>query len=157
MPEITDAAAYWDAYASGTAEPAPAEPVFVWTQYPDWGPGPEPLGMARTALELGGSRGRGRRAGHQRRDHDRSRSVAGAAPAGQMRWGAIAGVRFVQADVTEFLTTTDVQWDAVYSIWDALWFSDPQRLLPLVHSRLQPAARWCSPTPRPSRIPTGCR
>ncbi|GAA2798872.1 class I SAM-dependent methyltransferase [Saccharopolyspora taberi] len=139
MSDITDAATYWDAYAARTAAHAAEEPAFGWTQYPHWGPGRELLGSPRTALELGCGRG------------DAVAALAGAGvdatgidlsgeqhEYAQRRWGEVDGARFVQADVTEFLSRTQQQWDAVYSIWGAVWFTDPAGLLPLVHDRLAP-------------------
>jgi hypothetical protein len=43
--------------------------------------------------------------------------------------------------MAEFLESADTGWDAVYSIWGALWFTDPERLLPLIHGRLNPGGR----------------
>ncbi|WP_370462982.1 hypothetical protein [Nocardiopsis sp. FR26] len=51
---------------------------------------------------------------------------------------AVPGVAY---GVTEFLTGTDRKWDAVYSVWGALWFTDPEILLPLVRERLEPGGR----------------
>jgi SAM-dependent methyltransferase len=42
----------------------------------------------------------------------------------------------------EFLAEADERWDAIYSIWGAAWFTDPDRLLPTVHARLTPGGRF---------------
>ncbi|QWF85644.1 hypothetical protein [Amycolatopsis sp. CA-230715] len=41
----------------------------------------------------------------------------------------------------DFLTTADQRWDAIYSIWGAVWFTDPTILLPAVLDRLTPGGR----------------
>ncbi|WP_242454792.1 class I SAM-dependent methyltransferase [Bailinhaonella thermotolerans] len=58
------------------------------------------------------------------------------------RWGHLPGARFVQADAAGYLADTAQRWEAIYSIWGAVWFSDPARLLPLVRARLAPGGRF---------------
>ncbi len=41
----------------------------------------------------------------------------------------------------DYLTATEQRWEAIYSIWGALWFTDPARLLPLIHERLVPGGK----------------
>jgi hypothetical protein len=35
----------------------------------------------------------------------------------------------------------DQRWDAIYSIWGSLWFTDPDQLLPLVLQHQRPSGR----------------
>ena len=55
--------------------------------------------------------------------------------------GRHPAARYIHSDVVEFLATADQRWDAIYSIWGALWFTDPQQLLPLIHQCLIPGGR----------------
>jgi SAM-dependent methyltransferase len=145
MSTITDYAGYWNHYAHGvedeTAEDA-LKHAFGWTQYSGHGPGDELLGEPATALELGCGRGNATAAlatkGIEATGLDISTVQCEQA---RKRWGHLSGAQFVQADVVEFLTDTGQRWDAIYSIWGALWFTDPERLLPLVHDRLTPGGR----------------
>ncbi|KOX16951.1 bifunctional 2-polyprenyl-6-hydroxyphenol methylase/3-demethylubiquinol 3-O-methyltransferase UbiG [Nocardiopsis sp. NRRL B-16309] len=140
----TDIPGYWDRYAQGVAPPDSEEesaPVFEWTQYPGHGPGAELLGEPAYALELGSGRGE---------------AVAALASTGVMatgvdispvqvdqarkRWGHL-GAEFHREDVVAFLRDADQRWDAIYSVWGAVWFTDPEVLLPLVHERLEPGGR----------------
>lgn len=57
------------------------------------------------------------------------------------RWGHLPGARFVQGEAVEFLARTGDRWHAIYSIWGAAWFTDPDRLLPLVRDRLTAGGR----------------
>ncbi|MFD6070289.1 class I SAM-dependent methyltransferase [Amycolatopsis lurida] len=136
---------YWDHYAyrtaSADAEPASAD-AFGWTQYPGHGPGQELLGDPRSALELGCGSG----------DAVAALAMGGVDATGVdlsgvqhelacRRWGHVPGVRFKHADVLEFLAEADRTWEAIYSIWGALWFLDPAVVLPLVRERLTPGGR----------------
>lgn len=53
------------------------------------------------------------------------------------RWGP-EGARFVCAEVLEHLRADSQTYDAVYSIFGAVWFTDPEELLPLIAQRLNP-------------------
>lgn len=53
------------------------------------------------------------------------------------RWGP-SGIRFHCAEVLDYLRGSDETWDAVYSVFGAIWFTDPLKLLPLIASRLNP-------------------
>ncbi|MFJ9583599.1 class I SAM-dependent methyltransferase [Streptomyces acidicola] len=112
---------------------------FNWTQYPDHGPGPELLGEPRTVLDLGC--GSGRNTAHL--------AVRGARAVGvdfspvllgeaRERWGDVPGLRFVERDAAGFLAETDERFDAICSVHGAVWFTDPEILLPLVRKRLAP-------------------
>ncbi|GHD37375.1 methyltransferase domain-containing protein [Nocardiopsis kunsanensis] len=130
---------YWDRYASGVD--ADEEP-FAWTQWgAGHGPGVELLGDPATSLELGCGRGVEvaalARAGVAAEGIDLSPVQAEQARA---RCEPVGG-QVHQGDVLEFLRGTDRTWDALYSAWGAVWFSDPRELLPLAHERLSLGGR----------------
>lgn len=141
--EITDHAGYWDHYAGGVGQEAEAlKNAFGWTQYDGHGPGDELLGDPVTAAELGSGRGNAVAAlaskGIEATGIDISPVQCEQA---RRRWGHLPGARYVQADVVDYLATTGGQWEAIYSIWGALWFTDPEILLPLLRQRLTPGGR----------------
>lgn len=142
---LRDTAGYWDRYASGLAEQTPQDAIkdaFGWCQYSGHGPDDELLGEPATALELGSGRGNAVAAlatkGVGASGIDVSPVQADRA---RERWGHLAGTEFVHGEVLAYLTETDRRWDAVYSIWGALWFTDPDLLLPLIHDRLTQGGR----------------
>jgi SAM-dependent methyltransferase len=144
-PIITDPARYWDHYAAGVSDETREDVLksaFSWTQWEDHGPGDELLGEPLSALELGSGRGNAVAAlatkGIEATGIDLSPAQHEIATG---RWGDVPGARFLTADVIEFLTTEDQQWDAIYSIWGALWFTDPHTLLPLIRDRLSPGGK----------------
>jgi len=142
MPMITDPIRYWDHYAARVPEEdreTALKHAFEWTQYKGHGPGDELLGDPLSALELGCGRGAAVAALALKGVHATGIDLSDAqCRAAQERWGRIPGARFVLGDVIELLTNTERCWDAIYSIWGALWFTDPRRLLPLVRDRLTP-------------------
>ncbi|GHG66288.1 class I SAM-dependent methyltransferase [Streptomyces griseocarneus] len=140
-PPLTSAE-YWDLYKPYRAEgeqPAPTTDRFEWTQFPGHGPGPEVLGAPRHALELGP--GEGTDAVHLARLGIQVTAVDFSAfqiERARRWWSDVPGVRFVHADVCEFLSRDTTEYDAIYSMWGAAWFTDPEFLLPLVAKRLVP-------------------
>ncbi|WP_308401539.1 class I SAM-dependent methyltransferase [Streptomyces roseoverticillatus] len=122
-------AEYWDLYKpyrGEGAQPAPLADRFEWTQFPGHGPGPELLGTPRTALELGP--GEGTDAVHLARRGVQVTAVdfSTAQVARACRWWAhLPGVTFVHADVCSFLMSEAAEYDAIYSVWGAVWFTDP--------------------------------
>lgn len=145
MPVIADQAGYWDHYAKGVSEEAREDALknaFGWTQYEGHGPGDELLGDPVTALELGSGSGNAVAAlatkGVEATGLDISPVQIENA---KKRWGRLPGAGYVQGDAISYLTQTARQWDAIYSIWGAVWFTDPVRLLPLVHDRLTPGGK----------------
>jgi SAM-dependent methyltransferase len=129
----------WDAFAESVKETADrGEPEFRWTQYQGHGPGVEVLGGPGKALELGF--GTGRALGFL---VGRGVDVTGvdlspvATAAVRQRWGP-HGAEVVCGEVLEHLAAAGGVYDAVYSIFGAVWFTDPVRLLPLVRRRLRP-------------------
>ncbi|MYQ49210.1 methyltransferase domain-containing protein [Streptomyces sp. SID4985] len=140
MPAQHDIAAeteLWDAYAA-SAFKDDAEPGFRWTQYAGHGPGPELLGDVRSVLEIGCGTGRAlaylARDGVVARGVDLSPVMVKKATA---KWVG-TGADFACAEVLEYLGTHEETYDAVYSVFGAAWFTDPARLFPLVHRRLNP-------------------
>jgi SAM-dependent methyltransferase len=135
---------YWDRFADVLEEPPndPTEKGFFWTQWDHHGPGVELLGKCpRTALELGSGDGTEvaclARQGVLATGVDLSPAMCERA---RDHWAHIPGARFVHAEVCAFLEDedADLTFDAIYSRWGALWFTDPGKLLPLVHDRLVP-------------------
>ncbi|MFI0371827.1 class I SAM-dependent methyltransferase [Actinomadura sp. 1N219] len=146
MPtSVDDRASYWDHYAEGVTDETPEEALknaFGWTQYPGHGPGDELLGDALTALELGSGRG----------DAVAALATKGITATGidisetqcqhaRSRWGHLSSAHFEHAEAMDYLAATDRRWDAIYSIWGAVWFTDPDDLLPLVHDHLNPGGK----------------
>lgn len=53
-------------------------------------------------------------------------------------WGSKPGLEFVTADAVDYLTTAATQFDVIYSIFGAVWFTDSDTLLPLVRNCMDP-------------------
>ncbi|MFB6890834.1 class I SAM-dependent methyltransferase [Kitasatospora sp. NPDC056327] len=129
----------WDTYAAGVEDSVfDAGPAFRWTQYSGHGPGPDLLGSPASALEIGCGTGRALAAlagrGVEVTGVDLSPVMAGRAAE---RWGP-SGVRIHCAEVLDYLGSAEGTWDAIYSVFGAVWFTDPLKLLPLAASRLNP-------------------
>ncbi|MEU8971778.1 class I SAM-dependent methyltransferase [Streptomyces monashensis] len=58
--------------------------------------------------------------------------------AARERWGSLPGLEFRTAEATAFLSETGEAFDVVLSIFGAVWFVDPDTLLPLIRSRMAP-------------------
>ncbi|MET8825733.1 class I SAM-dependent methyltransferase [Streptomyces sp. NPDC004610] len=127
----------WDTYAE-SAFKADAEPSFCWTQYAGHGPGPELLGSPESVLEIGCGTGRAlaHLAGQGIRATGVDLSPAMVRRAGE-QWAPL-GVRIEHGEVLGWLAATEERYDAIYSIFGAVWFTDPSRLFPLVRKRLTP-------------------
>ena len=135
-------AEYWDLYKPHKGEgeqPRPDTSRFEWTQYEGHGPGAELLGMPLRALDLGPAEGR-------KAAHLAGRGVAvtgvdlSAVQVARARrlWAGTQGLEFLHGGACEFLESTAVEYGAVYSVWGAVWFTDPEELLPLVAKCLAP-------------------
>jgi SAM-dependent methyltransferase len=61
--------------------------------------------------------------------------------AARERWGEVPGLELHQAEAAAFLREAEEPFDAVYSVYGAVWFTDPARLLPVVRERLRPGGR----------------
>lgn len=139
---LQTAADYWDTYkphkGDGT-QPRPPADVFEWNQYPGHGPGAELLGNPRTALDLGAAECREAAYLAHRGIHVTALDLSPAqVKRAQTWWGDLDHLDIVHADAVSYLTDTDRTWDAIYSIWAAVWFTEPQLLLPLIAKRLAP-------------------
>lgn len=141
-PQAVNARVYWDRFRETATPNKKAESSasrFGWTQYADHGPGEELLGDPATVLDLGCGVGYEvsflRRQGIDATGLDTSGTSL--AKAREM-WPDVPAERFVHADAIEYLSTTERTWDAVYSIFGAVWFHDPNQLLPLLRRRLSP-------------------
>ncbi|MFA1546491.1 class I SAM-dependent methyltransferase [Actinomadura chokoriensis] len=144
-PTITDQTSYWDHYAERAADQPREEALknaFGWTQYPGHGPGDDLLGDPATTLELGSGRG----------DAVAALATKGITATGldispaqcekaRNRWAHLTQARFEHGDVLDYLATTDRCWDAIYSIWGAVWFTNPEDLLPLIRDHLVPGGK----------------
>jgi SAM-dependent methyltransferase len=137
-------AAIWERYAAKytprrAVNAAGATTWLNWTQYSDHGPDESVLGdlRGRRVLELGS--GAGANLAHL--------ATLGAVCTGidiapsradlaHQAWGHLGILEFVTADVLDYLTTTSTTFDVVYSIFGAVWFTDPEVLFPLVRKRM---------------------
>lgn len=135
-------AEYWDTYMPHRGEgdqPAPVADRFEWTQYAGHGPGAEVLGQPRRALDLGPAEGKEAvflaRQGVEVTGVDLSPVQVDRA---RTWWRGETGVSFVHADVCDHLVSAATVYDAIYSVWGAVWFTDPEVLFPLVAKRLTP-------------------
>ncbi|MET9089097.1 class I SAM-dependent methyltransferase [Streptomyces sp. NPDC004237] len=135
-------AEYWDKYKPHKGrelQPAPSAERFDWTQYPGHGPGAEVLGTPRRALELGPAEGK--EAAHLARQ---GIEVTGVdfSPVQFERarawWKETPGLSFVHSEACAYLSSTPTEYDAIYSVWGAVWFTDPEDLFPCVFKRLRP-------------------
>ncbi|NUV58899.1 trans-aconitate 2-methyltransferase [Streptomyces sp. CAI-85] len=136
----------WERYAVGSkprrAVNAKGDATWLnWTQYADHGPDEGVLGAVagRRVLELGS--GSGSNLAHlvTLGATGRGVDVAPAREAGAVeRWGHLPGLEFRTAEATAFLRETGETFDVVLSIFGAVWFVDPDILLPLIRSRLAP-------------------
>ena len=54
-------------------------------------------------------------------------------------WGHLPNLEFVTADAVDHLAGNPRRYDIAYSIFGAVWFTDPDLLLPLIHQALTPA------------------
>ncbi|WLQ38492.1 class I SAM-dependent methyltransferase (plasmid) [Streptomyces castrisilvae] len=136
------AAEYWDKYKPHRGEKAERRPVadrFDWTGIPGSGPGAEVLGEPKTALDLGPAEGENAafltRAGVEVIGVDFSPAQVRRA---REFWSDVPGLEFVHAEACAFLDGDLRWWDAIYSTWGAVWFTDPDALVPRVLRRLSP-------------------
>lgn len=144
---MTTPAEVWDSFAV-RAKPrrlvnaAGAATWLNWTQYPDHGPDESVLGPIRDKriIELGS--GAGANLAHLATLGATQCTGVDIAPtrtaAAIERWGAAPNIEFITADALEHLATHPGQYEIVYSIFGAVWFTDPQQLLPIIHEALTP-------------------
>lgn len=123
----------WERYAAGArprrqVNAAGASTWLNWTQYPDHGPDEALFGevRGRRAVELGS--GSGSNLAHLATlgavctgvDLAPSRTAAATTT-----WGHLPNLEFVTADAVDYLTDCQAAFDIVYSIFGAVWFTDP--------------------------------
>jgi SAM-dependent methyltransferase len=136
----------WERYAEKSAprratNAAGSRTWINWTQYPDHGPGESLLGdvAGRNVLELGSGTGANLAhlaslgAGCVGVDLAPSRKAKA-----DRTWADQANMEFCTADAVDYLTGTPAKFDVIYSIFGAVWFTDPEILVPLVLDRLTP-------------------
>lgn len=143
---MSSAVEAWERYAEKARPRRPVNAAGAttwlnWTQYADHGPDESVLGdvSGRAVLELGS--GSGSNLAHLGSigahctgvDIAPSRTVAAA-----QAWGHLPNVRWVTADVVTYLSEVQARFDVVYSIFGAVWFTDPEILLPLVRNKMTP-------------------
>lgn len=134
----------WERYAAKytprrAVNAAGATTWLNWTQYPDHGPDETVLGdlHSKRVLELGV--GAGANLAHL--------ATMGAVCTGidiapsradlaRRTWGHLGRLEFVTADALEYLAGTSNAFDVVYSVFGAVWFTDPEVLFPLVRKKM---------------------
>ncbi|MFH8582189.1 methyltransferase domain-containing protein [Streptomyces zaomyceticus] len=138
----TTPAEYWDKYKPYRGEgeqPRPAAAAFDWTGPADGGPGAELLGTPTTALDLGPAEGENAaflaRAGVEVTAVDFSAAQVERA---RLLWAGEPRLTFLHAEACAFLETGTSRFDAIYSTWGAVWYTDPDELFPRVAARLAP-------------------
>ncbi|MEV7277006.1 class I SAM-dependent methyltransferase [Streptomyces sp. NPDC093111] len=138
----TTPAEYWDTYKPHRGEgeqPRPAAGAFDWTGLPGHGPGVERLGSPATALDLGPAEGENAaflaRAGVEVTAVDFSAAQIARA---RRFWDGAPRLTFVHAEAGAYLDREEGRFDAIYSTWGAVWFTDPDELFPRVAARLAP-------------------
>ncbi|MGW7239751.1 class I SAM-dependent methyltransferase [Streptomyces sp. NPDC054804] len=145
---MTETAIAWDTYSRQRPERRPVNSHgettwFNWTQYQDHGPGAELLEVPAGGRVLDLGCGKGGNAAHLAAlgmhavGVDVSPKQLAAAHA---RWGDAPGLELHQAEAVQFLQQAR-DYDAVYSVYGAVWFTDPARLLPAIRARLRPGGR----------------
>jgi SAM-dependent methyltransferase len=120
---------------------------FFWNWGQDSGPGAEALGdlTGRRVGDLGA--GAARHAAHLAVHHRPARVVAvDASPAQHAMAGDLYGhltprLRLVHSDVTRHLHATADTYDVLYSVFGAVDFTEPRRLLPAAATALRPGGR----------------
>ncbi|MFG2690003.1 class I SAM-dependent methyltransferase [Streptomyces sp. NPDC048405] len=146
---MTDTAIAWDTYSRQRPERRPTNARgettwFNWTQYADHGPGAELLEAPAGGRVLDLGCGKGGNAAHlaalgmEAVGVDVSPKQLAAA---HERWGQVPGLALFQADAVSFLREDRVGFAAVYSVYGAVWFTDPALLLPAIRERLRPGGR----------------
>lgn len=112
-----------------------------WTQYLDHGPDEAVLGSVagKRVVELGS--GAGANLAHLATlgAHCVGVDIAPARTANaNAAWGHLPNLEFVTTDAVDHLATRPGRYDVAYSIFGAVWFTDPDLLLPLIRQALTP-------------------
>lgn len=143
---MTETAIAWNTYSQQRPERRPVNAAgettwFNWTQYADHGPGVELLDLRAGGRVLDLGCGKGGNAAHLA---TLGMDAVGVdiSPvqlrAAEERWGGASGLEFRRADALAYLQEGGEDFDAVYSVYGVVWFTDPAALLPLVRDRLRP-------------------
>ncbi|MDI1466293.1 class I SAM-dependent methyltransferase [Catellatospora sp. KI3] len=132
----------WERYAQERpprrlVNAAGSDTWFNWTQYPDHGPGLEVLDLQPGARVLDLGCGKGGNLAHMRAQGHHAVGVDASASQiahARSRW---PDLQLVYGDALAYLEAGDEPFDAMYSVFGALWFIDPELMLPAVHRRLR--------------------
>ncbi|MFJ8213240.1 class I SAM-dependent methyltransferase [Streptomyces sp. NPDC096033] len=142
----TTPAEYWDKYKPHRGEAPqqrPAADRFTWTAPSGMGPGAEILGTSKTALDLGPADGENAaylaRSGVTVTAVDLSPVQVDRA---RRFWHDLPNLEFVHAEACVFLDQDVRLWDAIYSTWGAVWFTDPDQLFPRIRRHLTPGGTF---------------
>ncbi len=152
--------AAWDEHARQrqdfeTPTPSPAPGRMHWTQHMSDGPGAEILGDlgGATVVELGC--GAGHHLAHlvaYRGARVMGVDIArGQIARARARYGHLPGVAFTAGDAVEFLTKTEMKFDACYSVFGAVGLTPPDLLLPAITDTLRPRGLLAFSVPHPDR------
>ncbi|WP_367826136.1 class I SAM-dependent methyltransferase [Streptomyces sp. LMG1-1-1.1] len=137
----TTRAEYWDKYKPHRGQgdqPRPTARAFDWTGLADGGPGAEVLGDPATALDLGPAEGEnaaGPFAGVEVTAVDFSAVQIERA---RRFWADEPRLTSVHAEACAYLDEGTSRFEAIYSTWGAVWFTDPEELFPRIDARLSP-------------------
>lgn len=143
---MTDPSVAWDTYSTQRPGRRPVNARgettwFNWTQYEEHGPGAELLDLPSGGHVLDLGCGKGGNAAHLA---SLGMSAVGVdispvqLQAARERWGSLSGLTLHKVEAVAFLHDTEDVYDAVYSVYGALWFTNPAALLPAVRERLRP-------------------
>lgn len=135
----------WDTYSHSKPQRRPTNAAgqrtwFNWTQYVDHGPGAEVLGMGPGAVVLELGCGKGCNLAHAATLGARAVGVDVSGvqlAAARERWSDLP-LELHHGDAVDYLAGTGERFDAVFSVFGAVWFTDPSELLPAVHYSLRP-------------------
>jgi SAM-dependent methyltransferase len=143
---VTTPAQAWERFATKAiprreVNAAGATTWLNWTQYADHGPDESVLGPVhgKRIVELGS--GTGANLAHLAGLGARcvGVDVAPTRTATAIRkWVGLPSIEFITADAVDHLTASPATYDIVYSIFGAIWFTDPDSLLPVIHHALVP-------------------
>ena len=146
MIKTTAPAAAWDTYAHDKPQrreknSAGQTTWFNWTQFPDHGPGAEVLAITPGSPVLDLGCGKGGNLAHVATLGARAVGVD-VSPvqlaAARDRWGHVPGLELRQENAVTFLAEPGEEFGAIYSVFGAVWFTDPHAILPAVRERLRP-------------------
>lgn len=59
----------------------------------------------------------------------------------RQRWSGLAHLTLVESEALDYLTQHRHTFDVIYSVFGAVWFTNPDLLLPVIGERLRPGGR----------------